>query len=219
MNLHKDPMLREPKCERRRDEARGLICTVQLGSATEEKGANQALAAARAGGDVRLIGCVGEYDFGTRYIEHLHTEGIHPGAIMKTGPSTGCAFITFDEGGEKTVVSPGANHCLTPLHIVGHATLIRSAAALLLRLECPLPTVLHAIHIATTAGVPVILNRSPLTSEFIKVQVNFDLCYIEPIVGKPCWIKRLGPESLINTCFQTEKESAMQRRKTLKRQS
>ena len=139
------------------------------------KGANQALAAARAGGDVTLIGCVGEDDAGTRYIEHLRSEGIHTGAIMKAGPSTGCAFITVDDSGENSiVVSPGANHALMPIHVDEHAALIRSAAALLLQLECPLPTVLHAIHIATAAGVPVILNPSPLTSEFIRARVEVD---------------------------------------------
>ena len=139
------------------------------------KGANQALAAARAGGDVTLIGSVGEDDAGTRYIEHLRSEGIHTGAIMKAGPSTGCAFITVDDAGENSiVVSPGANHALMPIHVEEHAALIRSAAALLLQLECPLPTVLHAIHIATAAGVPVILNPSPLTPEFIRVRVEVD---------------------------------------------
>ena len=51
---------------------------------------------------------------------------------------------------------------------------IRSAAALLLQLECPLPTVLHAVSIAIAAGVPVILNPSPLTSEFIQARVEVD---------------------------------------------
>jgi ribokinase len=139
------------------------------------KGANQALAAARAGGDVTLIGCVGEDDFGARYIEHLRSEGIHTGAIVKAGPSTGCAFITVEDSGENSiVVSPGANHALRPLHVEEHAALIRSAAGLLLQLECPLPGVLRAIGIAAAAGVPVILNPSPLTSEFVQARVEVD---------------------------------------------
>ena len=139
------------------------------------KGANQALAAARAGGDVTLIGCVGDDDFGTRCIEHLRREGIHIGAIMKDGPSTSCAFITVDDAGENSiVVSPGANHALMPMHVEEHAALIRSTAALLLQLECPLPTVLHSIRIAAAVGVPVILNPSPLTAEFIQARVEVD---------------------------------------------
>ncbi len=137
------------------------------------KGANQALAAARAGGDVTLIGCVGEDNFGARYIEHLRSAGIHTGTIMRAGPSTGCAFIAVDDTGENgIVVSPGANHALTPIHVEEHTTLIRSAAALLLELECPLPTVLRAVSIAVAAGVPVILNPSPLTSEFIQAHME-----------------------------------------------
>ena len=139
------------------------------------KGATQSLAGARAGGDVTLIGCVGEDDFGTRYIEHLRSEGIHTGAIMKAGQSTGCAFIPVDDTGENSiVVSPGANHALTPTHVEEHAALIRSAAALLLQLECPLPTVLHAVSIANAAGGPVILNPSPLTPESIQARVEVD---------------------------------------------
>ena len=72
------------------------------------------------------------------------------------------------------VVSPGANHALMPIHIDEHAALIRSAAALMVQLECPLPTVLHASHIAAAAGVPVILNPSPLTPEFIQARVEMD---------------------------------------------
>ncbi len=72
------------------------------------KGANQALAATRAGEDVTLIGCMGEDDFCTRYIGRLRSEGIHTGAIMKAVPSTGCAFISVDDTGENSiVVSPG----------------------------------------------------------------------------------------------------------------
>ena len=139
------------------------------------KGANQALAAARAGADITLIGCVGGDDFGTRHIAHLRGEGIHTGAIRRAGPATGCAFITVDDAGENCiVVSPGANHALTPTHLEEHAALIRSSAALLLQLECPLPTVLSALRIATAAGVPVFLNPSPLTAEFIEARVETD---------------------------------------------
>jgi ribokinase len=60
------------------------------------------------------------------------------------------------------------------LEVEEHAAVIRSAAALLLQLECPLPTMLHAIRIAAAAGVPVILNPSPLTPEFIQARVEVD---------------------------------------------
>jgi ribokinase len=139
------------------------------------KGGNQALAAARAGGDVTLIGCVGEDDSGTRYIEHLRNEGIYTGAIISAGASTGCAFITVeDSGANSIIVSPGANQYLTPLHVEKHGALVRSAGALLLQLECPLPVVLRAVSIAAAARVPVFLNPSPLTLAFIEARVEVD---------------------------------------------
>lgn len=131
------------------------------------KGANQSLAAARAGGDVTLIGCVGDDDFGARYLQYLRSEGIHTGAITKASVPTGSAFILVDDAGENSIVfNPGANHALRPHHLDDQATTIRAAAALLLQLECPLPTVLHAASIAAANGVPVILNPSPLAPEF-----------------------------------------------------
>jgi ribokinase len=132
------------------------------------KGANQALAAARAGGDVALIGCVGDDDFGGRYIQHLRAEGIAVEGIVKATVPTGSAFITVDDAGENAiVVNPGANAALEPHHLDTHAAIIRSAAALLLQFECPLPTVCHAVGIAKAGGVPVILNPSPLSPEFL----------------------------------------------------
>jgi ribokinase len=139
------------------------------------KGANQAVAAARAGGDVTLIGCVGDDDFGSRYIEHLLAEGIHTDAIKKAPATTGSAFITVDDAGENSiVVNPGANHALQPHHLDVHAAVIRAASVLLLQLECPLPSVLHAISIAAAARVPTVLNPSPLTSEFTQTGQQVD---------------------------------------------
>ena len=139
-----------------------------------------------------LIGCVDEDDFGARYIEHRRRERIHTGAIMKAGPSTGCAFITVDVSGENSiVVSPGANHAPMPVHVDAHVSTIRSAAALLLQLECPLLTVLHAVSIAAAAGVPVILNPSPLTSEFVQERLEVDTFILDaqeagPLVSLTC---------------------------------
>jgi len=134
------------------------------------KGANQALAAARAGGEVTLIGCVGDDEQGAGYIRYLQGEGVHTDAIVRAGlhVPTGSAFIVVDEAGENLiVVNPGANHALLPEHLDAQAALIRTADALLLQLECQLTTVLRAVEIARAAGVPVILNPSPLTPEFL----------------------------------------------------
>jgi ribokinase len=139
------------------------------------KGANQALAAARAGGDVVLIGCVGDDDFGARYIGHLRAEGIATEGIVKAAVPTGSAFITVDDAGENAiVVNPGANAALEPHHLDAHAATICAAALLLLQFECPLPTVRHAVEMARAAGVPVILNPSPLSPVFLRAEIPCD---------------------------------------------
>jgi ribokinase len=139
------------------------------------KGANQALAAARAGGEVALIGCVGGDGFGDRYLQYLRDEGIRTDGITKVAAPTGSAFIAVDDSGENTILfNPGANDALEPQHLDTHASLIRSAAVLLFQLECPLPTILHAARIAAASGVPLILNASPLSPEFIEARMLCD---------------------------------------------
>lgn len=140
------------------------------------KGANQAVAAARAGGDVALIGSVGKDDFGARYIEYLQAENIDTSAIVKSDTPTGSAFIAVDDRGENMIiVNPGANHELMPKHIEQHAAVIQNAKALLLQLECPLPTVKRAAELAHTDGVRVVINPSPWAEDFLAAAVPVDV--------------------------------------------
>ena len=76
------------------------------------KGANQAVAAARLGADVRMVGCVGDDDFGRRLLAALHEETVDAKTVrVITGVPTGLAMIAVDEAGENLiVVAPGANH-------------------------------------------------------------------------------------------------------------
>src|SRR5215831_12864694 len=80
------------------------------------KGANQAVAAARLGADVRLAGCVGGDDFGRQLLAALRTEGIDVDAVRTvTSVPTGLAMIAVDEAAENlTVVAPGSNHEVGP---------------------------------------------------------------------------------------------------------
>lgn len=139
------------------------------------KGANQAVAAARAGGAVSMIGCVGVDDFGTRYIEALKAEGIDTTGIWRSETPTGSALIAVDDRGENSIiVNPGANHAITAADVEKHAGLIREADALLLQLECPLLVVRRAAEIAREAGVRVILNPSPLSEAFLAERFEVD---------------------------------------------
>lgn len=143
------------------------------------KGANQAVAAARAGGRVAMIGCVGVDDFGTRYIEALKAEGIDTSGVLRSETPTGSAFIAVDDAGENSIiVNPGANHAITVADLEKQAELIRGANALLLQLECPLAVVRRAAEIAREAGVKVLLNPSPLSEAFLADRFEVDVLIV-----------------------------------------
>ncbi|NNF10639.1 MAG: ribokinase [Acidimicrobiia bacterium] len=127
---------------------------------TGGKGANQAVAAARLGRRVAMIGRVGDDDNGRRIAEVLNAEGIDvDGVTVDDTAPTGLAFITVDVDGENMiVVSPGANATLTANDLVRSAGLIGSASVVLLQLEIPLEVVHHAAGLATGT---VILNPAP----------------------------------------------------------
>ncbi len=143
------------------------------------KGANQAIAAARAGAKVAIIGRVGEDESGTCYLEALENEGIDTRGIERSSTPTGVAFIVVDDAGENSIiVNPGANHEVTKAQVERHAGLIREAEALLLQLECPLPVVRLAAEIARAARVRVILNPSPLTEAFLANPFEVDVLIV-----------------------------------------
>lgn len=133
------------------------------------KGANQAVAAARQGVAVTLIGCVGADADGAAYRQHLAVqEGIGVAAIkeIRRAP-TGTALIAVDGAGQNNiVVAAGANARLTAAGLRASAGLICRAQVLLLQLEVPLPAVLAAIRIANAAEIPVVFNPSPLDKTF-----------------------------------------------------
>jgi len=126
------------------------------------KGANQAVAAKRLGGDVSFICKVGNDIFGDNSIKGYQTEGIDTSLIFRSEKASGTALILVDKSGENCIaVAPGANGDLTPSDIDKVADDIRSAAYLILQLEIPVESVVRAAQIAHEAGVYVILNPAP----------------------------------------------------------
>lgn len=127
------------------------------------KGANQAVAAARQGADVRFIGAVGDDGFGDFSQQSLSADGISLTHLSRIpGVATGVAGILVEDNGSNSIVlAAGANASLTPAHIDAAAADIRSAQILLCQLETPLNTVTQAIATARAAGVKVILNPAP----------------------------------------------------------
>jgi ribokinase len=127
------------------------------------KGANQAVAAARLGAQVAMIGRVGADAFGERLRGSLRDAGVDVSPIaMDPSTVTGTAVIEVSEKGENTIViSAGANGRVTPADIDRHAGLLREAKVLLLQLEIPMETVVHAARVAHAASTCVVLNPAP----------------------------------------------------------
>lgn len=131
------------------------------------KGANQAVAAARAGAEVAFIAKTGADDFGRKAIEDYRKDGIRTDLIL-TDPrvASGVAMIVVDaaNGQNSIVVAPGANSYLSPQDIQGHAASIGEVEVLLVQLEIPPESVRQALEIAKAAGVRTVLNPAPAQS-------------------------------------------------------
>ncbi len=128
------------------------------------KGSNQAVAAARLGGDVYFISKVGNDNFGALARQTHRSEGVHADFLFESaGSSTGAALIVVDEarGENAIVVVPGAADELTLQEIDMAERQISSAACLMTQLELPLPLVEHGLKVAQRHGIPTILNPAP----------------------------------------------------------
>ena len=127
------------------------------------KGSNQAIAAARLGANVSMIGRVGTDNFGDELLKNLSAEGVDSQFVVKdTEMGTGVAMITVDANGDNTIVAvPKANMSLKPDNIDQAESAIAVADILLLQLEVSLLAVQRAAEIAKANGVPVLLNPAP----------------------------------------------------------
>lgn len=127
------------------------------------KGANQAVAAARLGARVSMIGCVGGDVFAATLQESLDAARVERTHVrVDPGAATGSALIVVEDSGQNSiVVAPGANLRLSPADLDAAQDTIATAGLLLLQLEIRLETVLHAIALGRAHGVRIILNPAP----------------------------------------------------------
>jgi len=127
------------------------------------KGANQAVAAARAGANVGLVARVGEDSFGEQAIAGFVGDGIDVSHVTRNPAApSGVALIFVDDGGENCIaVAPGANATLTPEDVEAAEDLITGAEVVVMQLETPIETVGRAAALAREHGVRVILNPAP----------------------------------------------------------
>ena len=126
------------------------------------KGANQAVAAARLGYPVQMVGAVGDDVFGQALLDNLTGAGVGTAAVERVAGPSGVATILVAENGENSiVVVPGANGKVDSASVDAQAELIRSAGMVLCQLELPLETVSRVLALCAEAGVPVMLDPAP----------------------------------------------------------
>lgn len=126
------------------------------------KGANQAVAAKRLGGDVTFMCKVGNDIFGDNAVKSYKREGMDVSHVLRSDKPSGVALILVDADAENCIsVAAGANGDLTPDDIESNADLIRNSDILLLQNEIPVESVVLAAKIAHEAGAYVIMNPAP----------------------------------------------------------
>ncbi|GHH35566.1 ribokinase [Lentzea cavernae] len=167
------------------------------------KGANTAVAAARVGASVALVGAVGGDGYGSLLRESLESSGVDTALVKTSSRPTGIAYITVTPDGENSiVVSPGANFDVSPSDVDGLS--FEGAQVLTCSLEVPLETVVRAIGAASGAGVRTVLNLSPvaeLPAETLRQLTVLVVNEHEAAQLAPDWsdLLALGPDSAIVT--------------------
>lgn len=134
------------------------LMTIQGG-----KGANQAVSAARSGGEVIFIACVSDDIFGRQSLESYKKDAIDTSLVkIKPGMYSGVALINVDGEGENSIsVAPGANSHLLPDDIKRSSGVFPGAGVVLCQLEIPLETVMAVAEMASSFNIPMILNPAP----------------------------------------------------------
>ncbi len=168
-----DLVTRVPRCPKPGESLVGTSFTTVPGG----KGANQAVAAARLGAETTFIGCVGDDEFGAMLRANLEREGVNVDHV-KVHPteSTGTACIyVMDDGNNAIVVTPAANHGLSPDDIEALHPVIAAHDVVLTQLEIPLETVKALLRVSRDAGVFSILDAGPVRDTPIELLQLADL--------------------------------------------
>ena len=158
-SINMDLVTRTPRLPRAGETLQGY----EFFTAAGGKGANQAVAAARLGISTQMVGRVGNDDFGHQLRDGLQAAGVHiDQVLLDDNASSGVAVIAVDDAGENNIIIiAGANGRVNQEDVERLTDLLPNAAALLLQLEVPIPTVLIAAQAAQKANVPVILDPAP----------------------------------------------------------
>jgi ribokinase len=159
------------------------------------KGANQAVAAARLGASVTMLGKVGSDTFGGQLKESLRESNVNTDAIEVVPGSSGVALITTDaKGGNAITVVAGANGHVSPEDLEANTALIRGAGILLTQLEIPLETVECLAAIAIRERIPLVLDPAPARPLPPSLLKNVD--WLTPNETETCVLMGTGPGEL-----------------------
>ena len=125
------------------------------------KGANQAVAAARLGSAVTMVGAVGQDSFGPALLQTLQNEKIDTQSVATVETNTGIANIILFEQDNRIIVVPGANFEVTPQMVAKHEALLKNSKLVVMQLEIPVETVEYTLDICEKYNIPVLLNPAP----------------------------------------------------------
>ena len=143
------------------------------------KGANQAVAAARLGAEVAMIGRVGDDAFGKDILENFRTNAVNTQNVKPvTHLESGTAHIILAEGDNSIVVVEAANREVTPAYVDEAAEVIRDADIVLIQQEIPEETVVHVSTLCAEFGTPLLLNPAPART--LPQEVIDNAAYITP---------------------------------------
>lgn len=143
------------------------------------KGANQAVASARLGGNVHMIASVGNDGFGNELIQNLHGEGVDTANVSRSSEkSTGIANIILSEKDNRIIVVPGANYELTPQTIEGLRDIIKMSKVVVMQLEILPETVKAVLKICDELNIPVVMDPAP--AEYFEREMISSIRYMTP---------------------------------------
>lgn len=158
-SLNMDLIVRTPRIPAPGETILGTSFTTAAGG----KGGNQAVAAAKLGAPVKIIGRIGKDDFGKQLRSSLNTVGVDTRYLSEDADApTGVALISVDDKGQNSIiVAPGANARVTRQDVDAARDALREARVVMAQLEIPLDTVAYAMRVAHDAGALTILNPAP----------------------------------------------------------
>jgi ribokinase len=159
------------------------------------KGANQAVAAARLGGSVNMVGKLGDDAFGVQLRDSLEEANVNTEVVKVAPGSSGVALITTDPSGENAItVVAGANAYVSPADLDANIVLIREAGILLTQLEIPLETVEYLAAIAVKERVPLMLDPAP--ARFLPPSLLSHVEWLTPNETETCILTGRRPGEL-----------------------